>query len=322
MRQPLKLCVIGSGTHSLTCHLPALAHYRENHPGRIVLAGIADRIRAKASAAAEKFSIGQAYADVDEMLSREQPAACLAITPVSLNATVAAKLMRLGIPLLMEKPLGATIAEAREVVRMVAETKARVMVSMNRRFDPQVRSAHAWIDGREVQYLRATMARYNRDEERFIEETGVHIVDVIRMIMGEVRSWSTRRHVAGGSHWLQLHLEFAKGGYGLVDLLPTTGSNLEVLEIFGADFSVEIRSAIHDRGWRAWSAGKLVREDRTTAGVPEFISNGTYAETEAFIGNLLAQETLQPTPEDVLPAMEICHSTAIAESAIGASQIA
>lgn len=306
--------MIGSGKHSLTCHLPALALYREKHPGRVVLAGIADRQPARASAAAEMFAVQRAYTDIDEMVRSERPDACLAMTPVTLNAGVAVKVMRLGLPLLMEKPLGATIDEAREVVRVAAEIKARVMVSMNRRFDPQVHSALAWVGPRQVRYLRATMARHNRQEDHFLQETGVHILDVIHMIAGDVQSWTTRKNTVGGNQWIQVQLEFASGGHGLVDLLPTTGSNAEVLELFGADFGVEIRSAELDRSWRAWSEGRLVHEEITPADTPEFISNGTYAETAAFIDGLLAGQSLAPTPADVLPAMEICHSVALVEA--------
>lgn len=314
MPSPLKLCVIGAGKHTLTCHLPSLAHYSEKFAGRVVVTAVADPVAARTESAAKILPGIRTYVDTAEMLERERPDACVATTPVRLNAATAIQLMRAGIPVLMEKPLGATIEEAREVVRVAAATKARVMVSMNRRFDPQVNAALAWIGRREIRYLRATMARHNRPENQFLEETGVHLVDVIRMIVGDVRSWSTRRYVVNGSRWVQAQLEFESGGYGLVDLLPTTGSNTEVIELFGADFSVEIHSAESDRGWRAWSNEKCVEEQPTPTSTPEFMANGTYAETEAFLEGLLEGRPFHPVPAEVLPSMELCHAVALGET--------
>lgn len=310
----LKLCIIGAGQHSQSLHLPSLDHFKANHPGKIELSAIADRDPAKAAEAVAKFGIGHAYDDLDKMLRNERPDACMAFTPVALNGMIATKLMGLGIPVLMEKPLGPTIAEARDVVHVAEETGARIMVSMNRRFDPQVQAALTWIGRRELRYLRATMARHDRHEDRFLEETGVHIIDVIRMVAGEVESWTTRKNTVGGNQWIQVQLEFVSGAFGLVDLLPTTGGNAEILEIFGADFSVEIRSAERDHSWRAWSDGNLVREEITRNDTAPFISNGTYAETVAFIDNVIAGRELHPTPAEVLPGMEICHSIALASS--------
>jgi predicted dehydrogenase len=60
---------------------------------------------------------------------------------------IAARMIRAAIPLLMEKPPGATPDEAREIVELVKGTGAWVMVSMNRRFDPALRAALDWWGG-------------------------------------------------------------------------------------------------------------------------------------------------------------------------------
>jgi predicted dehydrogenase len=307
MPDVLKVCIIGAGHHGLRCHLPALTYYREQHPHRLILAGIMDKDEGRAVTAAKKFGIERAYQDLDQMLEVEKPDACLALTPVAVNARTAVGLMRRGIPALIEKPLGASIEEAVEVVQAAATTNARVMVSMNRRFDPHIQSALAWVGTRKLHYLRATMARHNRREDRFLEDTGVHVVDVIRMIAGDVASWSNHRERVAGNQWTQLHLEFVNGARGLLDFLPTAGINAEVIELFGGDFSVEIRSGERDHSWRAWSEGRLVREEITDPGILEFIANGSYAENEAFIEKVLTHAPLSPTPAEVLPAMEICH---------------
>jgi predicted dehydrogenase len=317
MPKKLKLCVIGGGQHSVRCHLPALAHYRERSDGRLILSGIVDKVESKANAAVSQFGIARAYRDLEEMLRLERPDACLALTSVATNANTAIRLMKAGIPTLMEKPLGATLAEAGTVVEVAAATGSPIMVSMNRRFDPQIHAALRWVGDRQIRYLRATMARHNRKDLHFMEEVGIHLIDAIHMIAGGVRNWNAYKEAVGYSHWIQVRLEFSSGARGLVDFLPTTGSNAEVIELFGTDFVVEIRSAEGDRSWRAWSEGRLAFEEITPTSLPEFIANGSFAENEFFINQLLAGEPLAPTPSDVLPAMEICHSLGLIKTDVG-----
>jgi len=307
-RTAIKVCIIGAGGHSRACHLPALQLYRARHPGRVELAGIADRNRALAEAAVETFGAGRAYADFEAMLQAEQPDACLALASVEHNARVAIRLMELGLPALIEKPLGATMAEARRVVAVAERTGARVMVSMNRRFDPLLNAALAWIDGRPPSYVRASMLRHDRREEHFLELTGVHVVDALRKIAGDVRSWRAEKSTVEGTRWTQIGVVFENGIRGLVDLMPTAGSCAETYEIFGADHRAEIQcSETGASGWRGWEAGRLVRDESVAAGTPAYVSNGTAAETEAFFGSLLEKRPCYPSPADVLASMELCH---------------
>lgn len=310
-RAALKVCIIGAGGHSRACHLPALRFYQARHPGRIALAGVADHNRALADAAVETFGEGRAYADFETMLQAERPDACLALASVAHNARVAIRLMELGLPALIEKPLGASMAEARRVVAVAERTGARVMVSMNRRFDPLLNAALAWIDGRPPGYVRASMLRHDRREEHFLELTGVHVVDALRKIAGDVRSWRAEKTTIEGTRWTQIGVVFENGIRGLVDVMPTAGSCAEIYEIFGADHRVEIQcSETSASRWRGWEAGRLVRDESTVAGTPAYVSNGTAAETEAFFGSLLEGRPFYPSPADVLSSMELCDLVA------------
>lgn len=306
-RSALKICVIGAGGHSRTCHLPALQLYRAAHPGLIELAGIADHDLALAETVAKTFGAGRAYADFEVMLQKERPDACLALASVAHNAGVAIHLMELGLPALIEKPLGTTMAEARRVVAVAERTAARVMVSMNRRFDPLLNAALAWIDGRPVRYVRASMLRHERREEQFLAQTGVHVVDALRAIAGDVRFWRAERSVVEGTRWTQIGMVFENGGRGLIDLLPTAGTCAEIYEIFGVGYRVEVQcSETGVSRWRAWAGGRLFRDEALPAGTPACVSNGTMAETAAFLGNLLENRPFYPSPTDVLPSMELC----------------
>ena len=308
---PLPLCIVGAGNHSRLAHLPALAHYRTQHPDRISLTSIVDSDQPRARELAAEFNIGNVYRSIDEMLEREAPGACVAVTPVSINAGTAIGLMRRGIPTLMEKPIGTSLAEAREVVAVAAQTGSKIMVSMNRRFDPLFEAAREWIGTKEVHLVRATMARRCRTEPNFLEETGVHLIDAVLSAMGPVEAWKASQQRVGGTSWFQIHLDFAGGARGLIDLMPTAGANAERVEFYGETFRVEVGNARFDRNlWQGWEMGKLTGEGSVQSAIPDFIANGTYRETEVFLAGVLENRPLHPTPADVLPSVELSHVAA------------
>jgi predicted dehydrogenase len=305
---PLRIAVIGAGHHSRTFHLPALAHFVRLHPGAAKLTGFVDPDLSAARVAATSFGFESAHATPEEMMSRAKPDACFVITPVAVNARVALQMAREGLPILMEKPLGATIAEARQLVKDLTAIDARAMVSMNRRFDPFLRAALAWIGPKPILHLKATMTRPARTEPEFVEHTGLHVVDAVCSIGGEVTSRITRRKPSGGGDSYQADLAFAGGMTASINLQPIAGVQSESIELSGDGFRVEVRSAEFDRGgWRAWSGDRLDKEELLSPGAPLFVANGTYAETEAFIHTARTGGKFSPAPADVLPAMEICH---------------
>ena len=308
----LRVCIIGAGNHSRICHLPALAHYNTLHPGRVSLAAICDVDRGRALGIARQFGISDTYTSVDEMVSAQKPDACLAITPVSVNAAVAIRLLKLGNAVLMEKPIGATLEEAEAVVKASEQYPNRTMVSMNRRFDPLLQEALQWIGERKVEYVRATMARHNRREPAFLEQTGVHLVDAVIFAVGPVCDWAfCPRRMPDGILWHQLEITFVQGARGIIDIMPTAGDNAEYIEFFGSDFRVEVHIGDSNaKFWRAWSCGQLVADHQIEAGVPDFVANGTYRETAAFLNSLLSAGPMAPSPAEVLSSIQLCHYAA------------
>lgn len=305
---PIRLAILGAGDHSRRFHLPALAHYRGLHPDTIELTALVEPNLSTATNVAAEFGFARVFGNVEELLAAVTPDACLVLTPAALNASLAVRLARHRLPLLIEKPPGANIAEARQLVADVAALNAKMMVSMNRRFDPLLRAALTWIDTRPINEVKATMARLARTEPEFVAHTGLHIVDVVRAIGGTVTSCQARREPTRNGNWFQATLGFSTGATGLIDLMPTAGITSESVRIAGPDYRVEIRSAEFDRGgWRAWQNRRLVVDETLPPTTPRFIANGTFAETEAFITALTTGQNFSPTPADVLPSMELCQ---------------
>jgi myo-inositol 2-dehydrogenase/D-chiro-inositol 1-dehydrogenase len=304
----LKIVIVGAGSHSQGNHLPSLARYVREYPGQIRLTGLCDLRRGHAVKMAAQYGFAQAYVDLDEMLREVQPNGCVAVTPIPVTCEIAERIIRAGVPLLMEKPPGATVAEARQIVNLVHQTGAHVMVSMNRRFDPALRMALEWWGERPLHYVRGTIVRVDRREPEFFYGTAIHPLDALREISGDVSDVSLDERRDDEVRWYTVRLAFERGAAGVLEVLPTAGSMAEAYELYGPGCRALVRVGGPDTGEvRCWKGGELVLEENPTHGEPTFVRNGTYAETSAFIQSLDGGQPVHPTPAEVLQTVELCE---------------
>jgi myo-inositol 2-dehydrogenase/D-chiro-inositol 1-dehydrogenase len=304
----VKLVVIGAGSHSQGNHLPALARYVSEHPGEVSLVGLCDLRRSHAEEMAARYGFERVYVDLEEMLRIEQPDGCVAVTPIPATVPVATQVIRAGVPLLMEKPPGATAEEARQLVELVARTGAQVMVSMNRRFDPALRRALAWWGGGPMTYVRGAIVRTRRTEPEFAYGTAIHPLDAMRAIAGDVMDCTTERRDVGGVSWFVVRLVFEGGALGVLEVIPTGGRVAEWYEIFGQERQALVRAGGVDRGEvRCWERGEMRIDQVPAEGLPDYVRNGAYDETTAFIAALRSRSGFHPTPAEVLQSVELCE---------------
>jgi predicted dehydrogenase len=312
----LKIVLMGAGSHSQGNHLPALARYAREHSGEIELAGLCDLRRAHAEAMAAQYGFARAFSELDEMLREVQPDGCVAVTPIPATREIATRAIEARVPLLMEKPPGATLAEARQIVELVRQSGALVMVSMNRRFDPALRVALEWWGDRALRYVRGTIVRVDRREPDFFYGTAIHPLDALREIAGDVREFSVAERLDDEVRWNTVHLDFERGAAGTLEVLPTAGSMGEFYELYGPGCRALVRAGGPDTGEvRCWEGGRLVIDENPALGEPEYVRNGTYAETTAFIGALSGSRPMHPTPAEVLQSVELCER--IEQGAVG-----
>ncbi|NLS78619.1 MAG: Gfo/Idh/MocA family oxidoreductase [Chloroflexi bacterium] len=304
----LRLAVLGAGNHSRANHLPALSRYVSEHPGAIELAALCDLDRALAERMAAAHGFARVYTDLGQMLAEERLDGLFAVTPIPATAQVAVQAMEAGLPLLVEKPLGGSMADADRIMEAAERTKATVMVSVNRRFSPALRAGLAWWGDAPAEFIRASMWRTRRREPEFVTGTGIHPVDAIRHIAGEVSDVEMEARRVDGVWWYYIRLQFQSGARGLVELMPTAGLRHESYEIFGAERRLLVEEAEYASGVaRGWEGGNLLLDTDPAAGQPAYVRNGAYAEACEFIAAL--QEGRQPYPSlvEVYPSMELVH---------------
>ncbi len=128
---PVGLGVLGAGAFARAVLLPALAKAGPFRP-RILCAASG----LSAGHAAERHGFEAATTDEDQVFADPETRAVAIATRHALHAGQAAKALRAGKHVFVEKPLALTVEEVATVEAALAEGKAFLMVGFNRRFSP------------------------------------------------------------------------------------------------------------------------------------------------------------------------------------------
>jgi len=296
----LRLGLLGVGRHCRREHLPALERCLDERGAAAALAAVCDLNRTAAEQVAATFQAEHVFDDLDAMLRSRKIDALIAVTPMAATARLAMRVMDAGVPLLMEKPLGATLAEARAVVHRWRTTATPTMVGMNRRFAAGLVEARDWLDNADIRYARASILRRRRLEANFVEDAVLHVVDLLESIMGGVSKVDAYALGDGMGSAVVGRLRFASDASATVEALPHVGAWHEGYEFAGPGFRVRADFAGGANGW--WD-DQPTRTVQPAADLPDCVKGGTYGETAAFIDALLESRPPRPTPADVLPAM-------------------
>ena len=298
----LRIGLIGAGWHATADHAPALRHCADSDEfhGRVELSGVCDRDRAKATGLAERFGFRRVYESIEAMLAEVD--AVLSIVPPGALATVLETIMQHSRPVLIEKPLGRGLTEARRIAAMLAGYPH--MVSLNRRFDPAVQIARQWIAKQPSppRLFIASMIRRDRLEADFAWSTGIHLTDLLCFLLGPLKltrgpSGVERFGIVGGDVAIK----------GSIEISPAGDRVEECVRVIGADpWYVHIDTGTH-QPWQVWcNRGEDTELDETgDPATPTFIRNGTADETTVFLRGVLSGDIPGPTVAAAMPGTEL-----------------
>ena len=308
----LRLALIGCGEHSQGSHAVPLARYASERPGEICLAAACDLKIGRAEEFCREYRFARAYDSLDKMLAEEKIDGCVCIMPMERIAEVGIKLLEMGMPCVIEKPLGVSMEEIRGLLRLARETGTPHMVSVNRRFMPYLNQAISWAEEMgPLRYVRGTMIRNGRREPDFIWSTAIHGVDALRYIAGEVRGFKAEMEsgTAVSPRWYSISFRFLNGALGQLEVLPTGGMVEETYELFGDGY----RASVLSRSGRpvslqCWRENEMVLEK--VASEPDDVVSEAYGEVIEFVRALKTGSRPRPSIEDVYPSAEICFQIA------------
>jgi predicted dehydrogenase len=273
----------------------------------------------RASEFCQTFGFKRAYTDMNQMLSSEKPDACVCIMPIDRIVEKGIELLERRIPCVIEKPLGSSLADIEKLAGVARETRTSHMVSVNRRFMPYLNWLRARLEELgPPRYVRATQVRHARDEDDFIWSTGIHVLDAMRYMVGEITSFDVQViRSSGAANWYLISLQFEGGANGCVEILPTSGMVEESYEFFGERFRARITAGSGaQRTLELWHDKELVHTDSADEKEPEDLRNGSYQEVQEFVSALRQGRQPYPPIEEILPSARICF--AIADSVVSA----
>lgn len=201
----IPLAIVGCGGMG-TRHLFGLAELERSglNPFDLVAVCDVDPARAEAVAAVAQERLGRLPAvGADLEAAKQLGALAVDVTTVpQAHHTLAAEAVSLGLDVMVEKPVGLTIAAGRQLARDVAGSDRILSVAENFRRDPMNRLVKALIDGGVLGEPRAfhqssggggdlmaiSMWRHMKDESGILFDAGTHYTDMMEYYLGPATS--------------------------------------------------------------------------------------------------------------------------------------
>ena len=308
---PLRIAVVGCGAIARSFHLPALA----------AIAGVGDRLTVvdrdlgRAEAVQREFRANRAATGHREVL-HEVDAAIVAV-PQEFHAQVTLDFLRAGVPVLCEKPLATTLAEASSLVEEADAAGTVLAVNNTRRVYPAARTTWEWIRSGRAGRIRRIEA-YEGDRfgwplasgstfgragtgKGVLQDVGAHTLDMICWWLGERPRITRYLDDAMGGSEAAARIEFAGDGYdGVV--------HLSWLNRLSNTFRVEGEKGTLEGKVRAWDAiqlsapGGRPRNLRLRPDVASFAEVNAYV-IRRFLGAVDGKGTPAVTAKEVLPSI-------------------
>lgn len=177
-RKEIGIAVVGSGRiGTLRARLAA------KHPAVKFLA-ISDQDPARARALAEQTGADFHSGSNDEVISRPEVNAVFVSTPEDMHAAPIKKALELGKPVLCEKPLALTLADADDILATWRKTGGNLRIGYSRRFkECFLRAKEQMIQGRLGRVVGATARVYNSRAQAFsILKRSAHATPVLDVL--------------------------------------------------------------------------------------------------------------------------------------------
>lgn len=169
--------------------------------GGVELAAVYNRTRSKAEAVAARFGVPAVYDDVEALLSQEKLDFVDIITNVDTHQVFVKMAAERGIPVICQKPMAPTLAQAEKMVRCCRAAGVPLMIHENWRWQYPMRQVKRLLnEGVVGKPFRGRITYANSfpvfDNQPFLRELdqfiltdiGSHILDTARFLFGEARS--------------------------------------------------------------------------------------------------------------------------------------
>jgi predicted dehydrogenase len=228
MSAPLPIGVIGVG---------ALGRHHARHlstlPG-VRLVGVHDTHPGRADEVAKNLGT-RAFPDLDVLLGQVE--AVTVAVPTRAHAAVGLRALGRGVPVLMEKPLAATLDEADALIAAARRARVQLQVGHIERYNRALRAAEAYLDGaRYIESQRLAPFQPRGTDVAVVLDLMIHDLDLVLHLTGGAEATEVR---ASGLSVLSPHLdlanarvEFADGAVAQVTASRVARERIRKLRLF------------------------------------------------------------------------------------------
>ncbi len=166
MSAPIRLGMVGGGTGAFIGAVHRIAARLDGHYQ--LVAGALSSTPEKARASAAELGLARAYDDYTAMAKsearrRDGIEAVAIVTPNHMHAGPAIAFLKRGIHVICDKPLTATMAEAKKLRSVAEKANALFVLTHNYTGYPLVRQARAMVEAGELGRLRLVQVEYVQD---------------------------------------------------------------------------------------------------------------------------------------------------------------
>jgi predicted dehydrogenase len=195
-RLPVGVIGVGAlGQH----HARHLAGLRE-----VRLVGVCDIDAGRAAKVAAELGTA-AFVEVDDLLARVEAVTVAVPTPA--HADVGLRALELGVPVLMEKPLAATLFEADRLIAAANRHRLQLQVGHIERYNRALRAAEPYLDGpRYLESQRLAPFQPRGTDVAVVLDLMIHDLDLVLHLTGGSTATEVR---ASGISVLSPHLDLA-----------------------------------------------------------------------------------------------------------------
>src|SRR3954470_7441341 len=224
-RLPVGVIGVGALGQHYARHLAGLSEVR--------LVGVYDAAEGRAQQGARGLGT-QAFTDVDDLLSQVE--AVTVAVPTSAHAEVGTHALEMGVPVLMEKPLAVTLAEADSLIAAARRRQVQLQVGHIERYNQALRAAEPFLDGpRYIESLRLAPFQPRGTDVAVVLDLMIHDLDLVLHLTGS----SATEVRASGLPVLSPHLdianarvEFANGAVALATASRVSRERIRRLRLF------------------------------------------------------------------------------------------
>lgn len=303
-RLPVGVLGVGALGQHHARHLAGLSDVR--------LVGVHDMDRGRAKKIAAELGT-VAFADMDQLLGQVEAVTVAVPTPA--HAEVGLRALRRGVPVLMEKPLAATLAEADDLIAEASRRRVQLQVGHIERYNRAIRAAEPYLDGpRYIESLRLAPFQPRGTDVAVVIDLMIHDLDLVLHLTGSVAT-EVR---ASGLPVLSPHLdianarvEFANGAVALATASRVARERVRRLRLFQPNgyFSLDLATGSGEfmrvrAGWQPGTGRELADVvERIELAAPE--ADALSLELQSFVHAVRGERDVVVRGEEGRAALEL-----------------